>query len=115
MVNHVVMPSKVILFREKGFFLDEVAATGPPPEDYRIRGNRSIDDKNSANIEKNDDKTTTSNNTMALGSTWSESSSKDNGNEEDGISTDSSRDFAFFACWLYPYPVGCPSTDSDQE
>jgi hypothetical protein len=114
-VNRVVAPYRVILFGEQVFFLEDVNAKAPPPEDDRMRGNGSADGENSANVKTYDDESTTSNNSPAVGSTRSELVSKDDDNNEDGISTDSSREFAFFASWLYPYPVGCPSTDSDQE
>jgi hypothetical protein len=87
----------VILFGEKGFFLDDVAARGPPQADYRIRG---TDKEDNSTVKKNSVESISSNEATTLGGTRAESSNdrdtddEEDDNEGDGTSTDSSWDWA---------------------
>ena len=85
-LNWEVAPSQVILFGEKGFFLDDVAARGPPQVDYRIRGNDSTDEEDNSTVKKNGVESISSNKATTLGGTRAESSSnRDTDNEDDKL------------------------------
>jgi hypothetical protein len=65
MIKREVAPQQANIFGEDDFWEDDEAATGPPPDEYRIWCDDSI--HNEGNASADDDITTASNETQASG------------------------------------------------